>query len=171
LVTRTKIVGITKYVNYDDGMAAGQRRAGPGTGGDEDGLVDALVQAAFATMAVLSTVAADNDLSLTQLRMLGILRDRRMRVSALASYLGLEKSTISGLVDRAVKRGLLERAPAADDGRAVEVFASPAGMALIGRGQATIRQALSPLTGELTPPERRRLRDLLTAMLRPNELG
>ena len=35
---------------------------------EQDHLVDALAQAAFATMAVLNKVGADNDLSLTQLR-------------------------------------------------------------------------------------------------------
>ena len=78
---------------------------------EQDGLVDALVQAAFTVMAVLNKVGADNDLSLTQLRVLAILRDRRPRITVLADYLGLEKSTMTGLVDRAEKRGLLERAP------------------------------------------------------------
>lgn len=41
-------------------------------------------------MAVLTKVAADNELSLTQLRVLAILRDRRLRMTALAGYLGLE---------------------------------------------------------------------------------
>ena len=81
---------------------------GAGRSGDAvpDGLVDALAQAAFMTMAVLTKVAADNDLSLTQLRVLAILRDRRLRMTALADYLGLEKSTMTGLVNRAEKRGL-----------------------------------------------------------------
>src|SRR5580704_9923120 len=97
---------------------------------DQDGLVDALVQAAFATMAVLNKVAADNDLSLTQLRVLAILRDRRVAMTALADYLGLEKSTMSGLVERAEKRGLLERAPGASDRRVVEVFVTSRGAKL-----------------------------------------
>ena len=58
---------------------------------DQDGLVDALVQAAFVTMAVLNKLSAENDLSLTQLRVLAILRDRRLRMTTLADYLGLEK--------------------------------------------------------------------------------
>ena len=74
------------------------------------------------TMAVLSSVAADNDLSLTQLRVLAILRDRRVRMSALAAYLGLDRSTMSGLIERAEKRGLVARAPDPGDGRAVDVF-------------------------------------------------
>ncbi len=53
------------------------------------GLADALAQAAFTTMAILNKLAAENDLSLTQLRVAGILRDRRLRMVELADYLGL----------------------------------------------------------------------------------
>ena len=135
----------------------------------QDGLVDALVQAAFVTMAVLSKVGADNDVSLTQLRVLAILRDRRLRMTALADYLGLEKSTMTGLVDRAEKRGLLERAPNASDGRAVDVFLSPDGAELADRLYARIGRSLSPMTNELAPAERRRLQTLLERMLGPHE--
>lgn len=143
---------------------AGQAHAA-GTGG----LVDALAQAAFMTMAVLNKVGADNDLSLTQLRVLAILRDRRLRMTALADYLGLEKSTMTGLVDRAEKRGLLQRAPNASDGRAVDVFLSPAGAALAERLQARIERALHPMTSKLIPAEQRRLQMLLERMLGPHQ--
>ena len=135
----------------------------------QDGLFDALVQAAFVTMAVLNKVGADNDLSLTQLRVLAILRDRRVRITVLADYLGLEKSTMSGLVDRAEKRGLLERAPSASDGRAVDVFLSPDGAALAERLYSHIGRSLSPMTNELAPTEQRRLQTLLERMLGPHE--
>lgn len=135
----------------------------------QDGLVDALVQASFMTMAVLSKVGAEHDLSLTQLRVLAILRDRRVRMRRLADYLGLEKSTMTGLVDRAEKRGLLQRAPNADDGRAVDVFLSPAGAELADRLYARVSRALSPLTSELTPAGQRQLQTLLEQMLRPQE--
>jgi len=134
-------------------------------GAAQDGLVDALAQAAFTTMAVLTKAAADNDLSLTQLRVLAILRDRRLRMTALAGYLGLEKSTMTGLVDRAEKRGLLQRAPSASDGRAVDVFLSPAGTELAERLQARIERALHPMTSKLTPAEQRRLQALLERLL------
>jgi DNA-binding MarR family transcriptional regulator len=136
---------------------------------EQDGLVDALVQAAFATMAVLTKVGADNDLSLTQLRVLAILRDRRLKMTALADYLGLEKSTMTGLVDRAEKRGLLERAPSASDGRAVDVFLSPEGAELAERLYAHVVRSLSPLTSELAPADQRRLQTLLERMLGPHE--
>ena len=77
---------------------------------EQDGLVDALARAGFATMAVLTRLSAEHDLSLTQLRVLAILRDRRVRMSTLADHLGLERSTLFGLVDRAERRNLLQRA-------------------------------------------------------------
>jgi len=132
---------------------------------EQDGLVDALVQAAFVTMAVLNKVGADNDLSLTQLRVLAILRDRRLRMTSLADYLGLEKSTMTGLVDRAEKRGLLERAPNASDGRAVDVFLSPAGAELAERLYAQVKRSLSPMTSELASAGQRRLQTLLERLL------
>lgn len=132
---------------------------------EQDGLVDALVQAAFVTMAVLNKVGADNDLSLTQLRVLAILRDRRLRMTALADYLGLEKSTMTGLVDRAEKRGLLQRAPNAGDGRVIDVFLSPDGAELAERLYAHVGRSLSPMTSELAPAEQRRLQALLERLL------
>jgi DNA-binding MarR family transcriptional regulator len=128
-------------------------------------LIDVLVQATFMTMAVLNGVAADNDLSLTQLRVLAILRDRRVRMSALAVYLGLDKSTMSGLVDRAAKRGLLTRAPSQDDGRAIDVSLSGAGADLAGELYTRITAQLSPTTDRLSPAERHRLQTLLQRLI------
>jgi len=128
-------------------------------------LVDALVMTSFATMAVLTRIAAEHDLSLTQLRVLAVLRDRRVKMSELTNFLGLDKSTVSGLVDRAEKRGLLQRAPNPHDGRGVDVFLAPSGMRLAERGVAQVAQSLSPMTSALTPAEGRRLATLLERML------
>ena len=128
-------------------------------------LIDALVRSSFAVMAVLSRIGAEHDLSLTQLRMLGILRDRRVTMSELADHLGLDKSTISGLVSRAENRRLIERAPNPADWRAVDVFLTAAGSELAGRGAAQVARALSPMTGELTAGQARQLTALLERCL------
>ena len=132
---------------------------------DQQELIDALTRASFATMAVLSRVAAEHDLSLTQLRVLAILRDRRVKMSELADYLGLDKSTISGLVDRAEKRGLLQRAPNPADGRAVDVFLTTGGAQLAETGANEITQSLAPMTSQLTKADTRRLATLLERIL------
>ncbi len=126
-----------------------------------EGLADALGHATFLSMALLSRVAASNDLSLTQLRLLAILRDRRVRMTSLAAHLGLDKSTLTGLVDRAQKRGLLTRAPNPQDGRAVDVFLTAAGVELATELQARTADVLGTLTDRLSTTDQRRLQGLL----------
>jgi DNA-binding MarR family transcriptional regulator len=151
-------------MNGDSGMTT-RHPAVPPAGLDRQELIDALVQASFATMAALSRVGAEHDLSLTQVRVLGILRGRRVKLSELAGYLGLDKSTISGLVDRAEKRGLLQRAPNPADGRAVDVFLTARGMELAGRAGTEIAHSLSPMLGKLSNAQARRLTALLNRVL------
>ena len=58
-------------------------------GADPEGeaLVDALAHSAFVVMGALTRIGAEHELSLTQLRVLGILRDRTPRMAELADYL------------------------------------------------------------------------------------
>lgn len=128
-------------------------------------LIDVLAQSAFAVTAVLSRVAAENDLSLTQLRVLAILRGRRLRMSELADYLGLERSTLSGLIDRAEARGLLERVPDRQDGRAIDVLLTDRGRRLAPRVFAQVSAGLRPIVDVLGVAEQQSLQKLLTAML------
>ena len=149
-------------------MAISDTPAQSAAAGQQD-LIDALVRTSFATMAVLNRIAAEHDLSLTQLRVLAILRDRRAKMSELADYLGLDKSTVSGLVDRAEKRGLLQRVPNPLDGRGVDVLLSMDGTQLAERGAAQIAQSLSPMTSALTVAETRRLTALLERTLQADD--
>ena len=130
-----------------------------------EGVLDAFVPVAFTTMAVLNKIGAENDLSLTLMRVLGILWDRRPRMAELADYLGLEKQTMSGLIARAEKRGLVARAPNVHDGRATDVFLTEEGEALFLRLHEQMQQALAPLTERLDAAERRQLQQLLERML------
>jgi DNA-binding MarR family transcriptional regulator len=130
-----------------------------------EGLADSLVTTAFVTMAVINKIGAENDLSLSLIRVLGILVDRRPRMAELAEYLGLEKQTMSGLVARAEKRGLVARAPNEEDGRATDVFLTSNGAKLVKRLQAQGQQALAPLTDQLSAADQKQLQDLLQRML------
>jgi DNA-binding MarR family transcriptional regulator len=126
-------------------------------------LADALVPVAFATMAVLNRFGAENDLSLSLIRVLGILWDRRPRMTELADYLGLEKQTMSGLIARAEKRGLVARAPNKEDGRATDVFLTSEGVELVKRLRA--QRPLAPLTEQLSASDQQLLQELLQRML------
>ena len=128
-------------------------------------LVDALASSAFVVMGVLTRIAAENDMSLTQLRALGILRDRRPRMAQLAEFLGLDRSTMSGLIERAEGRGLVQRVPNAEDRRAVDVVMTAAGLELADVLAADVRRALAPITERIDPSRRAVLVEELTRML------
>ncbi|WP_417511846.1 MarR family winged helix-turn-helix transcriptional regulator [Microbacterium sp.] len=128
-------------------------------------LADALVQSAFEITSVLSEIGAAHDMSLTQLRVLGILRDRRPRVTELAGRLGVEKSSISGFLDRAEQRGLVGREKNADDGRVVDVFLTTAGRELADRLFDEVRTALTPRLRMLHNDQQKQLLELLRPLL------
>ncbi|WP_393053837.1 MarR family winged helix-turn-helix transcriptional regulator [Streptomyces sp. LN549] len=132
-----------------------------------DALVDGLVRSAFQVMGVLTRIGAEHDLSLTQLRVLGILRDRHPRMSDLAAFLGLDKSTMSGLIARAERRGLLTRGTSSEDKRAVVVLITDAGRDLTQRMYEEAKNALAPATGRLGPEQLEQLARLLEPLLSP----
>ena len=130
-----------------------------------DDLRDNLVQVSFAVTAVLSRVAAEQDLSLTQLRVLGILRDREPTIAQLATYLGLERSTVSGLIERAAQRGLVRKTTDPADGRSVRVSLTTEARCLATRVVAEIDGLMLPLTDRLSTSEQHRLTALLDKVL------
>lgn len=131
-----------------------------------DGLVmDRLTEVSFRITAMLTRIAALNDLSLTQLRLLAILRSGRPRMAELASNLGLDRSTVSGLIDRAVARGIVERSANPSDGRVVHIQLTAAGQNLADRLSADMADAVTQLTGRLGGAERADLLYLLVRML------
>jgi DNA-binding MarR family transcriptional regulator len=128
-------------------------------------LRDSLVQVSFAVIAALSRVAAEHDLSLTQLRVLGILRDREPTMAELATYLGLERSTVSGLIDRAAQRGLVRKATDAADGRSVRVSLTADARRTEKRVIGQLGELMAPLTDRLSHVEQQRLTGLLIKAL------
>ncbi|WP_219471103.1 MarR family winged helix-turn-helix transcriptional regulator [Nonomuraea rhizosphaerae] len=127
--------------------------------------VDALVQLSFLVQGALTRLASAHDLSLVQVRLLGILRDRRPGMLELARHLGLDKSSMTGLVARAEKRGLVQRLPSPHDGRGVLVSLTPAGRQLTDRCTAEMGQEIAALTAPLSPAEHAQIRALATKLL------
>jgi MarR family transcriptional regulator, lower aerobic nicotinate degradation pathway regulator len=123
-------------------------------------LVDALVQLSFAVQLILSRVGAEHDLSIIQARLLGVLRDREPTMAALARHLVLDKSSISGLVDRAERRGLVRRTADPADGRSVRVAITEKGSQLIEISGGEIERQIAVLVRDLSGPERQRLATL-----------
>ncbi len=120
-------------------------------------LTDALVQLTFSIQALLAGLAARHDLSLTQVRLLGILRDREPGIIELADALGLDKSSVSGLVERAERRGLVRRAPALTDGRAIRVLLTRDGRKTARYLAGRVSTEIDARTCDLSPADRKQL--------------
>ena len=131
----------------------------------DETLLDALVQTSFTVIGIVTTVGAKHDLSLTLLRVGAILRDRKLTMSELATHLGLDRSTITGLVDRAEERGIVRRVDNEADRRSSRVTLTAAGQRLAATCAGEISREIAPLVARLTRSERDRLaRQLLTIL-------
>jgi DNA-binding MarR family transcriptional regulator len=129
-----------------------------------EALVDLLVQTSFDIVAIVTRIGAEHNLSLTQARMLGILRDRTLTMAQLADHLGLERSTISGLVDRAETRGLVVRTASAADRRSTQLSLTPDGQTLARDAVAKITRTVLPIVESMPDAARQSLPMLLAAM-------
>ena len=112
---------------------------------------DALAQFAFVIQGLIERRAAAEKLSLTQVRLLGVLRDRTPTMNELGRMLELDKSSVSGLVDRAERRGLVARTPSEGDRRAVRVRLSSAGRELADAASAAYAADAEALLSLLPP--------------------
>lgn len=121
-------------------------------------LTDALVELSFLIQATLARLACEYEVSLTQVRLLGILRDREPGIVELADALNLDKSSVSGLVDRAQRRGLLERAsPKTTDGRTIRVLLTARGRRMASQFAERVSQEIAELVTDFSPAQRERL--------------
>jgi MarR family transcriptional regulator, lower aerobic nicotinate degradation pathway regulator len=68
---------------------------------------------------------------MAQVRLLGVLRDRTPTMNELARLMELDKSSITGLVERAERRGLVMRVPSATDRRSVLVSLTAGGREVV----------------------------------------
>jgi MarR family transcriptional regulator, lower aerobic nicotinate degradation pathway regulator len=124
---------------------------------NEPNLVDGLVQLSFLVQGVLSDVCAGVGMTLVQMRLLGILRDREPTMSELAGFLDLDKSSVTGLVDRAERRGLVRRISSTDDGRSIRVALAPHGRKLATAGTRDVGRRITALADRLSARDARQL--------------
>jgi DNA-binding MarR family transcriptional regulator len=120
-------------------------------------LVDGLFQLSFLLQARLTRIAAEHELSVVQVRLLGILRDREPGMLELAKHLELEKSSLSGLVDRAEQRGLVQRIPSTRDRRATTIRVTAQGRKLSRAIAEAVAAEVDELVQVLPAADRKRL--------------
>jgi MarR family transcriptional regulator, lower aerobic nicotinate degradation pathway regulator len=127
--------------------------------------VDGLAQLSFLIHRMLERRAADYDLSITQTRLLGVLQDRTLTMNELGRLLTLDKSSVSGLVERATRRGLVTRAPSPADGRAVLVTLTEDGRSLVAEASSQFGADVHALLNRFSRSDRRALSRLVSRLL------
>jgi DNA-binding MarR family transcriptional regulator len=132
---------------------------------------DGLAQLSFLIQGLLEHRAREHDLSVISTRLLGILRDRRPTMNELARFLDLDKSSVTGLVDRAERRGLVERVPSAADRRAVLVSLTEHGRSQVSAAAARFEADVSAVLEHLTPADRGQLTGLISRLLVAHAAG
>lgn len=104
----------------------------------------------------------DQGLTLPQLRVLLVLRAHPGTAThELSSKLGVTMSTISGLVDKLVRAGLVERCQDPDDRRVVPLRLTEQGEALVGEVRQINQTYLESLISLLGPEDVERATPLL----------
>lgn len=108
--------------------------------------------------------AADHALTGAQARVLALLARESTPMRKIADQLKCEPSNVTGIVDRLESRGLAERRPDPADRRIKLAVVTGRGRAVAEGLRGSLNFAREPLA-DLTPLERRVLRDLLARML------
>lgn len=124
------------------------------TDADPNDIVDALAELSFTVLDLLTRCTAEFELSISQLRLLGILRDREPTMAKLAGHLQLDRSSITGLIDRAEKRDLVARRASADDGRVTIVELTSKGRSIAAQVEAAIGREVAALVEGVSASER-----------------
>ena len=130
--------------------------------------VDRLAQLSFLVHGTLERRAGEHDLSMIQTRLIGVLRDRRPTMIELARLLDLDKSSITGLVDRAERRGLVARNSSPADRRAVLVSLTEEGRSLASEISTRFEADISSMLDFLAPLERAALTRLVSRVVAAN---
>jgi DNA-binding MarR family transcriptional regulator len=133
--------------------------------GADLGMVDALAQLSFLVQGTLAKRAATHDVSMIQTRLLGVLRDRRPTMQELARLLELDKSSVTGLVDRAETRGLVQRTPSVDDRRAIHVSLTSSGRRVVNDVVGAFQTDIAALTECLSREDTKSLSTLATRVV------
>jgi DNA-binding MarR family transcriptional regulator len=130
-------------------------------GGTAEKALSALVQLLASIEAFEFRRWGDLGLTISQLRVLKLLREHPASCGQVAEHLGITASTASALIERIVRRGLVERGIRAGDRRVTDLRLSERGRLLLGEIDPSKRGAIAASIDDLAPDDRARLAELL----------
>lgn len=133
------------------------------------GIVPALVRSTFLVNGAYADAARERGLTPQQGQLLCVLMPQPFGMGELSAMLGLAKSSLTGLVDRTERNGLVRREPDARDTRAVRVALTDEGTVLAEEFYADACRRIDDLAAGLGADERETLAALLGRVVTDNE--
>lgn len=130
----------------------------------------ALVRASFLVNAVYTESAREYGITSQQGQLLCVLMAQPYGMGELGAVLGLAKSSLTGLVDRTERNGLVRREPDPQDMRAVRVVLTPQGSGLAEEFYAETCRRVERLPDGLSAAERDVLAGLLGRVVLDNKV-
>ncbi len=134
------------------------------------GVVAALVRCSFLVNAVYAQSGREHGLTPQQGQLLCVLMAQPYGMSELGAMLGLAKSSLTGLVDRTERNGLVRREPDPRDSRAVRVALTARGRRLANEFYDETCRRIARLPDGLSAAERDTLAGLLGRIVTGNKV-
>ncbi|WP_328992652.1 MarR family transcriptional regulator [Kribbella sp. NBC_01245] len=128
------------------------------------GPVAGLVRLTFLIQTVYADVGRACDLTAAQAQLLCTLADEPKGMADLSRLLGLERSSLTGLVDRAEQRTYVVRRSDPSDRRAVRVALTPEGVKAVARFHDELTVQLQSVLADLPASERKAFTRTLTKL-------
>jgi DNA-binding MarR family transcriptional regulator len=136
----------------------------PQAAADPD-IATGLVQITSLVQGIYARVSERHDLTPVQARLLCVLLDGPRGMAELAQCFGVEKAALTGLVDRAERRGLARRSPVPGDRRALRVTLTDAGHRAAAGFHAEVNAELGRLVSTLSPRDREQFRSTMAEII------
>lgn len=126
---------------------------------------DSLVRLSHLVQYVFADVSREYGLTTQQTQLICRLLDAPLGMTELGAALHLEKSSITGMIDRIEKRGLVSRVPHPNDRRAFRVTLTDEGTRIAYAAHDALTASVEELAGGLTPTKRKTVVSVIEALL------
>ncbi|MEV4573719.1 MarR family transcriptional regulator [Nonomuraea jabiensis] len=146
---------------------AGQAPAAEGrhTGDPRTDVATALHHLSTLVQGIYTRVSERHDLTPVQARLLCVLLDGPRGMAELAQCFGVEKAALTGLMNRAERRGLAQRSAVPGDRRALQVTLTDAGHQAATAFHAEVSAELNRLVSPLPPDVRESFGDTMAEII------
>ncbi|SDH01324.1 DNA-binding transcriptional regulator, MarR family [Sinosporangium album] len=140
-------------------------RAEAGTMSEQTGFAEALMGLTRLVQHVFADVSREHHVTPQQAQLLCRLLPGPVGVTELGRLLNLEKSSVSGLVDRVERRGLVVRVRDSRDRRTCRIALTPEGVKLANDSHEKLTERLETLAGPLSQEAKLGLTEVATQLI------